>query len=92
MKFTAVCLFLFLGFAMSASHAALPAENPEAAIFVTSCHQIVHVVIVMPGGKALFFDGHSPESADEVKALAERSREPPRVYEVGCYREKPVSV
>lgn len=85
-------LALFLLFVAATSRASLPTEAPEAAIFVTSCHQIVHVIVVMPGGKTLVFDGHSTESADDVKALAARSHQPARVYELGCYREEPIRI
>jgi hypothetical protein len=46
----------------------------------------------MPDGKTLLFDNHSKESAEDVKEFAGRSKTPARVYEVGCYREKPLII
>jgi hypothetical protein len=76
---------LYLLFVCLTARADLPTESPQSALFVTSCHQIVTAVIIMADGKTLFFDSHSKESADDVKALASRSKIPARVYEVGCY-------
>jgi hypothetical protein len=83
---------LFLLFVCLTARADLPQETPQSALFVTSCHQIVTAVIIMADGKALFFDSHSKESADDVKSLASRSKTPARVYEVGCYREEPIRI
>jgi hypothetical protein len=77
---------------VSAAQAELPADPPQSAIFVTSCYQIVTAVIIMPDGKTLLFDNHSKESAEDVKEFAGRSKTPARVYEVGCYREKPLII
>jgi hypothetical protein len=73
---------LYLLFVCLTARDDLPTESPQSALFITSCHQIV---IIMADGKTLFFDSHSKESADDVKALASRSKIPARVYEVGCY-------
>jgi hypothetical protein len=81
---------LYLLFVCLTARADLPTESPQSALFVTSCHQIVTAVIIMADGKTLFFDSHSKESADDVKALASRSKIPARVYEVGCYRDEGV--
>jgi hypothetical protein len=75
---------LALALACPVALADLPATNPEAAIFVTDCHQIVVAVIVMPDGTSMAFDRHSKESADSVKQLAARARTPAKVYELGC--------
>lgn len=61
---------------------------PEAAVFVTTCHQIVVAVIAMPDGKISLFDGKSETPADDVKILGSQSRQPARVYEVGCYKDE----
>jgi hypothetical protein len=82
---------LYLLFVCLTALADLPKENPQSALFVTSCHQIVTAVIIMSDGKTLFFDSHSKESADDVKELASRSKVPARVYEVGCYLDKGVN-
>lgn len=65
----------------------LPTESPKTAIFITSCNQIVTAVLVMPNGKSLFFDARSSVPSDRLKALAGKSREPARVYEVGCFKD-----
>lgn len=87
-----IVIALYLFFVCLSARAGLPDETPQSAVLVTSCHQIVTVVIVMADGKTLLFDGHSDESADDVKLLASRSKTPARVYEVGCYREAPIVI
>lgn len=81
---------LFLLFCSCTSHASLPADAPDVAIVVTSCNQIVGVILVMPDGTRLVIDKDSGEDAAAVKAFAERSKTPPAIYEVGCYRVDPV--
>lgn len=73
--------------ASMASAQELPTESPKTAIFITSCNQIVTAVLVMPNGKSLFFDARSAVPSDQLKALAGKSREPARVYEVGCFKD-----
>lgn len=77
---------LYLGFASLTARAEIPSVDPETALVVTSCNLIVTVVVVMPNGKAIFYDNRSAESADVVKQFASRSRQPARVYEVGCFK------
>lgn len=84
MKALAVFLFLFSLFSCFGARADVPAEAPDSAYFVTSCNQIVFVLIRV-NGKDLTYDRYSQESADDVKAFASRSKEPARVYEVGCF-------
>ena len=89
MKLIAALTCCFLPYAASAS---LPTEAPDVAIVVTSCHEIVGVIMVMPDGRKLLFDRDSGEDVEAVKALAQRSKTPVSVYEVGCYRTEPVHV
>jgi hypothetical protein len=72
--------------------ASLPTEAPDVAIVVTSCHEVVSVILVMPDGKKLLFDKDSGEDVEKVKTLASRSRTGVSIYEVGCYRLDPVVV
>lgn len=79
---TAIALFLL--FASCTALATLPTQAPAAAVFLTSCNQIVVAVIIMPDGTTLAFDKDSEDSAEAVKELAARSKLPARVYELGC--------
>ena len=76
---------LYLGFVSLAALADLPKGEPQSALFITSCNQIVSVVIVV-NGKPVLFDRNSGEDAEAIKEYASHSKEPARVYEVGCFK------
>jgi hypothetical protein len=84
MRFT-LGLFLAAMIGMNAL-ADLPQNEPDSAYFITSCNEIVMVLIRMPDGTDIVFDRNSQESADAVKQFASQSKKPARVYEVGCYK------
>jgi hypothetical protein len=77
---------LYLGFVSLVALADLPQNEPDSAYFITSCNEIVMVLIRMPDGTDIVFDRNSQESADAVKQFASQSKKPARVYEVGCYK------
>ena len=82
-----VPLFLFC----STVSAALPTAQPVSSIVVTSCHEVVGVIMVMPDGEQLTYDKDSKEDVEDVKKKAESSKKL-SVYEVGCYRLDPIQV
>jgi len=83
---------LALIFFSCVTSASLPSEAPDVAIVVTSCHEIVGVIMVMSDGRKLVFDKDSGEDVEEVKKLAQSSKKPVSVYEVGCYQTEPTHV
>lgn len=85
---TVYAIAIFLIGCLIPAQAAENDEAPRSAVLITSCHQIVTVVMVTPDDRIVVFDSSSGVPADAVKALAAKSAEPARVYELGCYLEQ----
>jgi len=89
MKMKTILVLCLLPFAASAT---LPKVSPDVAIVVTSCHEVVSVIMIMPDGSKLLFDQSSGEDVEELKKLAQSSKTPVSVYEVGCFQREQIPV
>jgi hypothetical protein len=84
MIIAAIFMFVVAMAMIDMAEAADETDAPRAAVLITSCHEIVAVMMVTPDNRIVVFDSSSEISADTVKALASRAEEPARVCEVGC--------
>jgi hypothetical protein len=84
-------MFVLLCFLSYTASAALPKVSPDVSVVVTSCHEVVTVIMVMPDGSKLLFDQSSGEDVEELKKLAEGSKSV-SVYEVGCFQIEQIPV
>jgi anti-sigma factor RsiW len=61
------------------------AEQLSTATIVTSCNQIIVVVLTNKDGQTLVIDETSGVDADYLKSVIQASNAQIQVYEVGCY-------